>query len=213
MELEYKIWFPLSDLGLVPGMSVYYLGVKVTKTKGFGGLCLAAKWKRNYKGLSSKEPWFILTNLESLSLATSAYAKRMGIEEMFRDLKLGGYNLESTQLSSQRLISLILLITLAYSCATIAGQNIKSKGVAKYVTRPSESKRRYPRHSGATQGRVSRPLESAPSSFSTGQHGHNWLENLTFFDDVIQELLCFSLHKLPYYLKGKSAAELIHSAL
>ena len=80
------------------------------KTKGFGGLSLAAKWKRNYQGKSSKEPWFILTNLRSLSLAISAYAKRMAIEEMFRDLKLGGYNLESTQVSSQRLISLILLI-------------------------------------------------------------------------------------------------------
>ena len=32
VELEEQIWFQLSDLGLAPGMSVYYQGVKVTKT-------------------------------------------------------------------------------------------------------------------------------------------------------------------------------------
>lgn len=45
VELEEQIWFQLSDLGLTPGMSVYYQGVKVTKTKGFSGFNLAAKWK------------------------------------------------------------------------------------------------------------------------------------------------------------------------
>lgn len=39
----------------------------------------------------------------------------MAIEEMFRDLKLGGYNLESTKVESERLIALIIRITLAYS--------------------------------------------------------------------------------------------------
>lgn len=45
VELEEQIWFQLSDLGLTAGMSCYYQGVKVTKTKGFGGFNLAAKWK------------------------------------------------------------------------------------------------------------------------------------------------------------------------
>lgn len=81
VELEEQIWFQLSDLGLTPGMSCYYQGVRVTKTKGFGGFNLAAKWKRNYRDKYSKETWFILTNLESLSAATNSYAKRMGIEE------------------------------------------------------------------------------------------------------------------------------------
>ena len=81
VELEEQIWFQLSDLGLTPGMSCYYQGVRVTKTKGFGGFNLAAKWKRNYREKYSKETWFILTNLESLSAATDSYAKRMGIEE------------------------------------------------------------------------------------------------------------------------------------
>ena len=196
VELEEHVWFQLSDLGLTPGMSLYYQGVKVTKTKGFGGFNLAAKWKRKYRGQCSKETWFIVTNLNSLSAATNAYAKRMGIEEMFRDFKGGGYNLEITRVNDRRFISLVLLICLSYSLSTFIGQNVKSKGVAKYVSRPTEQGRNYSRH----------------SSFSIGLHGQNWVDSMAFFQDVVHELIRFSTHKLPYYLKGMRAVSLIQSS-
>jgi len=60
-----------------------------------------------------KEGWFILTNLGSLKSTLATYQKQMGIEEMFRDYKSGGYYLEGTGLKSQRVIALILLIALA----------------------------------------------------------------------------------------------------
>jgi hypothetical protein len=47
-----------------------------------------------------------------------AYKKRFDIEEMFRNFKSGGYKLEDTNVSGNRLISLILIISLAYSMAT-----------------------------------------------------------------------------------------------
>ena len=197
VELEEQIWFQLSDLGLTSGMSCYYQGVKVTKTKGFGGFNLAAKWKRNYRAKYSKETWFILTNLNSLSAATDSYAKRMSIEEMFRDFKRGGYNLEITRVSHRRLISLVLLICLSYSLSTFVGQNIKSKGIAKYISRPTEPQRTTHRH----------------SNFSIGLNSQNWLDSIVFFQDVVQELLSFSAHKLPYYLKGMRAVSLIQSTL
>ena len=193
VELESQIWFQLSDLGLEPGMSCYYRGIRVTKTKGFSGFNLAAKYKRNYQGNKSKEPWYILTNLDNLSTAVDAYAQRMGIEEMFRDLKLGGYNLEITQVRDRRLISTIILITLAYFISILSGQFIEHKGVAKYVTRPTEPKRSYRRH----------------SNFSIGLHGHNWIESNTFFQDVVRELLRFSTGKNDYYQKGMRAKVLI----
>ena len=196
LELEDQIWFQLRDLGLEPGISLYYQGVKVTKTKGFSGFNLAAKWKRKYRGKSSKEPWFILTNFHGLPAAISAYEKRMGIEEMFRDFKLGGYNLEVTRVTDQRLISLIILICLSYSFATFSGQTIKSQGVAKYVTRPTEPKRTYRRH----------------SSFSIGLHSQNWLDSLTFFQDEMIQLLSYSPHKLPHYLKGMRSISLLQSS-
>lgn len=148
------------------------------------------------KNKSSKEPWYILTNLDNLSAATDAYAKRMGIEEMFRDLKLGGSNLEITQVSDRRLISTIILITLAYFLSILSGQFIKQKGVAKYVTRPTEPKRFYRRH----------------SSFSIGLHGHNWSESNSFFQDIVQELIHFSTAKNDYYRKGMRAQTLITQA-
>ena len=196
LELEDQIWFQLRDLGLEPGISLYYQGVKVTKTKGFSGFNLAAKWKRKYRAKSSKEPWFIMTNLHGLPAAISAYEKRMGIEEMFRDFKLGGYNLEVTRVTDQRLIALIILICLSYSFATLSGQTIKSQGVTKYVTRPTEPKRTYRRH----------------SSFSIGLHGQNWLDSLTFFQDEMAQLLSYSPHKLPHYLKGMRSISLIQSS-
>ena len=196
VELEEQIWFQLSDLVCEPGMSFYYQGVKVTKTKGFSGFNLAAKYKKNYRNKSSKEPWYILTNLDNLSTAIDAYAQRMGIEEMFRDLKLGGYNLEVTQVSARRLIATIILITLAYFMSILSGQFIKQKGVAKYVARPTEPNRNYRRH----------------SNFSIGLHGQNWLESNTFFQDVIQELIRFSTAKYDHYQKGMRAKTLIQQA-
>lgn len=44
---------------------------------------------------------------------------------MFRDLKLGGYNLEVTQVSDRRLIATIILITLSYLMSILSGQFIK----------------------------------------------------------------------------------------
>lgn len=196
VELEEQIWFQLSDLVCEPGMSCYYQGIKVTKTKGFSGFNLAAKYQRNYRNKSSKEPWYILTNLHSLAAATDAYAKRMGIEEMFRDLKLGGYNLEITQVSERRLVATIILITLSYFISILAGQFIKQKGVAKYVTRPTETNRFYRRH----------------SSFSIGLHGQNWSESNTFFQDLVQELIRFSTAKNDYYRQGMRAKTLIQEA-
>ena len=95
------------------------------------------------------------------------------------------------------LIVLILLICFSYSFSTFAGKTIKSKGIAKYVTRPTEAGRTYRRH----------------SSFSIGLHGHNWLDSIVFFQDVIPELLSFFPHKQSYYRKGMRAAFLRQQAL
>ena len=90
VELEEYIWFQLKDLGLAPGTALFYQGVRVTKTKGFGGFNLAAKYGRKYRQKSCQEPWYIMTNLSSLSAATKAYSKRMGIEEAMQR-GLGGF--------------------------------------------------------------------------------------------------------------------------
>ncbi|NEN99178.1 MAG: hypothetical protein F6K50_27970 [Moorea sp. SIO3I7] len=70
------LWIQLNNLGVTPGLSLFLQGVKVTKTRGFISFNVPCKWQRKIKGIAPKEAWFILTNLESLELAISAYKKR-----------------------------------------------------------------------------------------------------------------------------------------
>jgi hypothetical protein len=125
----------------------YFEGVRVMKQKGFGKFNVAAKWQRKLKGDSPKEPWYILTNLGSLPSAINAYKRRFSIEEMFRDFKAGGYDLEGTNLEGQHLTALVLLIAIAYTIAGMNGKQIKQMGIQKYVGRVKESGRIEPRHS------------------------------------------------------------------
>ena len=69
----------------------------------------------------------------SLPVAISAYKERMRIEEMFRDCKTGGYNLEGSSLRGDRLIKMILLMVIAYTSAIFQGIKIQKKQVQKYV--------------------------------------------------------------------------------
>jgi hypothetical protein len=147
VEVENGNWQQLDNLGLSPGISLFLPVIKMTKTQKISGFNLAGLYQRKIRGIAPKEAWFILTNLSTLELAIAAYKKRKDIEEMFRDFKSGGYNMEDTNVSGHRLISLILLITIAYSSATFTGQKIKSKGVQKYVGRVKEYGRVTRRHS------------------------------------------------------------------
>ncbi len=104
---------------------------------------------------------------------------------------------EITQVTGDRLIALVLLISLAYCLSTFNGKSIKCKGVSNYVARPTEPHRTYRRH----------------SNFSIGLHGQNWLDSMAFFQDIVQELLRFSTQKNDYYRQGMRAAFLIQSAL
>ena len=69
------------------------------------------------------------------------------LKKCARDFKSGGYNLEGTDVSGERLIALILVIAIAYSSTTIFGEKIKRMGVQKYVGRVKEYGRTQRRHS------------------------------------------------------------------
>ena len=145
--------------------------------------------------MAPKEGWFILTNFDSLESAVLAYKQRFDIEEMFRDFKKGGYNLEETNVQGERFITLVLLIAIAYTSATIQGQQIKRKGVQKYVARIKEYGR----------------LERRHSSFYVGLYGQNWV---TFKDDCIElvvKIMKLNRNKQKYYQKGIRAMKLIES--
>lgn len=94
---------------------------------------------------------------------------------MFRDFQKGGYNLEDTNVSSERLITLILLIASAYTYATISGQKIKRKGIQKYVDRVKEYGRKVRQH----------------SSFYIGLYGQTWINFVEPCQDLVTNLIQF----------------------
>ena len=197
VEFEKDIFQELNSLGLEPGVSFFIQGVKVTKTRGFMSFNVACKWKRKINGVAPKEGWFILTNFEALELAISAYKQRFDIEEMFRDFKKGGYNLEDTNVTGERFISLVLLIAIAYSSATIQGQQIKRKGIQKYIARIKEYGRTERRH----------------SSFYIGLYGQTWVNFKNICMDLVMELMRLHRNKRKYYQQGLKAMRLIESVL
>ena len=89
IEWETNLWLQLAELGLKPGVSLFFNDIRITQYKGFGTFNLAAKWKQTYRGWAPDEGWFILTNYPNLESAIEAYSKRFSIEEMFRISRQG----------------------------------------------------------------------------------------------------------------------------
>jgi hypothetical protein len=186
----------MSELGLVPGTKLFLTGVKFTKKKGFGQFSLAAYWKRKYRGKGQDEGWYILTNLKSLDAALKVYKARSGIEAMFKDCKSGGYNLEDSKASVERLINLVLLVAIAYTCAGLQGQVIKSKGQQKYIGRLKELTRLQQRH----------------SNFWIGLYGQMWIAALESCSDWVRNLMIIRPNKRTFFQKGLRAMTLIQAA-
>ena len=119
----------------------------------------------------------------------------MGIEEMFRDCKTGGYDLEGTSLKEDRLINMILLMTLAYTWAIFQGTELKKKQVQKYVSRRKEPKKTYRRR----------------STFGVGLDGEKWVNYLEQYSEEVEQLMKLTPNKRRFYQQGMRAATLIQS--
>jgi hypothetical protein len=195
LETENLIWQRLDQLKIIPGTSLYFQGVRVRKTRPVAGFDIACKWQRNYQGIKLKDAWFILTDLGSLPVAIAAYKKRMGIEEMFRDYKTGGYNIEGTGLKEERLIKIILLTAIAYSSAIFQGTEIQENQVQKYISRFKEPRKKYRRR----------------STFGIGKDGEQWVNYLAQHSALVQELMKLTPNKRRFYQQGVRAGTLIES--
>jgi hypothetical protein len=113
---------PLHRISISPGDCRFYHQVNLTQNQGFGRCNLAVYWKRKYRSKQEKELWYLSTNLTYVSTAVKIYGQGFKIEAMFKDCKTGGYNLEASQASPDRLIRLILLIALSMNSAWLQGQ-------------------------------------------------------------------------------------------
>ena len=197
IQTQEELWTELKMLDLEPGNSFFNQEVTIRKTAPVQGFNLAGKWLGKYRNFTTTEPWYILTSLIDLQSAVDTYAKRFGIEEMFRDFKGGGYNLERTNLTGDRLSKLLILLSLAYLKSIIQGIDIKSKQIQEYLGRKTESHRKYARH----------------STFYVGLWGESWVDSMSNNWQVVVELMSLSPHKLLNYQQGLRAMKLILSAL
>jgi hypothetical protein len=123
----------LSSIPVQPGIHLFYPKVVFTLNKKFSRFNLVASGQRKYRGKQEDEPWYLLTNLPDLKSAVGVYSQRYGIEAMFKDCKTGGYNLEGCQASSDKLISLIILIALARTSAWLKGKRTQLQRQEKYI--------------------------------------------------------------------------------
>ena len=188
---------PLSNIPIQPGIHLFYSHVSFTQKKGFNRFNLVTSWKRKYKGKQEDKPWYLLTNLPELKSAIRIYSQRYGIEAMFKDCKTGGYNLEGSKASSDRLIRLILLIALAMTSAWLQGKRTKLQGQQKYVCRLQEKGRTRRRH----------------SNFWIGLYGENWLIAFYLCQSWVQEMLNYTYNKKSFYQRGLRAITLIQQPL
>jgi hypothetical protein len=186
----------LAALELVPGVSFFFEHVQFTKQTGFGVFNLAGYYSRKYRGKVEPSGWYLLTNLASTKAAVQAFKRRSGIEAMFKDCKTGGYNLESTYTEGQRVMALILLIAIAYTCAILLGRQTRQAGLQKYIARLQQLQRSSRRH----------------STFWIGLYGYLWVGAMEQWASFASQLMQLKPHKLLYFHKGLRAMTLIQSA-
>ena len=132
-----------------------------------------------------EEGWFILTTLPNLSIAIQTYATRFQLEEMFRDYKSYGFNLELSQLNGSRFDAWFLLLTLVYSLLAFRGIST-TEHQQKYLARTIKSKRQYPRYSIVTFGKISLLA------------GFEW----AFVSRLISQYVQINRHKIDCYVRG-----------
>jgi hypothetical protein len=113
------------------------------------------------------------------------------------DCKTGGYNFEGTSLKENRLINIILLVTLAYSSAVFQGTEIQKKRVKKnmYLARRNQEKKYRRRR----------------SIFSVGLDGEQWVNYLDKYSERVQELMKLTRNKRRFYQLGIWAATIMKS--
>ena len=187
----------LSNVQVAPGQREFLSQINITHKKGFGRFNLAVYWRRKYKTKQEKSPWYLLTNLTDLETAVKAYKQRFGIEAMFKDCKSGGYNLEGSQASPDKLVRLVLLIALAMTSAWLQGEKTSTLGNSPYICRPKEAARTRRRH----------------SNFWVGLYGHNWIVAFHECQEWVEELITSIRNKRTFYQRGLKALTHIQQAL
>lgn len=187
----------LDNLPQIPGTPEQYLQIQVTQKRGFGRHNLVIYQKRAYAQSTTPEVWYLLTNLTDVNQVLFHYDFRFCIEPGFKDFKSGGYHLEDCYADSHRFTALLVLMTLAYSIASMQGKRIRKKQVQRYIGRVREPKRSSNRH----------------SQFWIGLYGSLWIGSFNLWSTLAHQLMALKPQKRAFFQRGLRAISLIQSAL
>lgn len=120
IEVRPGEWQRLDALGLSRGQRCWVPGVRVALAHPFGPVNVALVWARG-----SDEPWYLMTDLPTLPQAVTTYCVRMWCEELWRDFKSQGFDLEATGvMQGARLERLLLGVALAVVWALWTGAEV-----------------------------------------------------------------------------------------
>jgi len=124
-------WCSIKALvALTIGQTRWFPAVNYTQAHSVG-TNLVAIW-----AVGEKEPWYLVTNLETGQEAIRAYKKRMGIEEMFGDFKKNGFDLETSRLRHfMRLSRLTTCVAMLYVFVVAFGAEAVKRGHRQLVDR------------------------------------------------------------------------------
>ena len=185
VRLENDELSTLNQLASHPGISIFLQGVNISTTRHKLPFNLAVHYPKEHHGLPVEEGWFILTSFPDLNTAVQTYATRFQLEEMFRDFKLYGFNLELTQLNGSRFDAWFLLLTLVYSVLAFTGI-FTTETDQKYLVRTDNTKRRTARNLIITIGKA------------TLFYKFNW----GFLAPLISQYIRINHHKIDCYVRG-----------
>ena len=180
----------LQQLASHPGVQIFLQGVNISTTAHKFPFNVAIHYPKEHHGMPIEEGWFILTTLPNLTTAVQTYATRFQLEEMFRDYKSYGFNLELTQLNGSRFDAWFLLLTLVYSVLAFVGLSI-APTQQKYLARTTELKRQCPRRSIVTLGKTALLA------------GFDW----AFISRLVSRYIKINCHKINYYVRGLNCCD------
>ncbi len=103
------LWPQLQQLGLRRGQRIWLMGVHLALRNPFGPVNVLLYWGRTYN-----EPWYLLTNVAGPEETIKLFRTRMWCEELWRDFKRQGFDLEASLIvTGARLERLLLAVALA----------------------------------------------------------------------------------------------------
>ena len=175
----------LHQLASRPGISIFLQGVNISTSVHKFPFNVAIHYPAKYHDMPIEEGWFLLTTLPNLNTAIQTYATRFQLEEMFRDYKSYGFNLELSQLNGSRFDAWFLLLTLVYSVLAFNGI-CTNHTEQKYLVRTDNTKRQFSRYSIVTLAKT-----AFLSQF-------NW----DFIPPLISRYIRINHHKIDCYVRG-----------